>query len=382
MGTVVLITRSRWLEPPRIRHQVARHLSRYYPVIFVETPLTWKNRHDTGMEEVEPNIYRCTLSNRSTLPVKIQHYFPSVHGLVERHLMIELNKILEPWSRGPLILLNFNYDAMAVMRSGLFALKVYFCNDDFPAAVSNVLSRAIVAYREKKVAAAADLCLAVHYPLVDRLLEINPNTQLFLPGHDFEPCTGYIDRAENQPKIKVAFMGYIDSRLEYGWLLHLLQQRDMELHLIGPVEESRETKNMMGAKGLLYHRPSYGGELQTFLQKMDVLIIPYRVSMKNVLAVTASNKLFAYIAAGKPVVISDMPHYLELGEGIIYRAASPDAFAAQIRKAYREDNERFRKARFDIAVKYSWEKRGAELKDVIERSLEAKSCQGCLQIDS
>lgn len=371
MGTVVLITRSRWREAPRIRHQVARHLSRFYPVIFVETPLTWKNRHDTSMEKVEPNIYRCALSNRSTLPVKIQHYFPFVHGLMERHLMRELERVLKPWNPRPLILLNFNYDAMAVMRSELFALKVYFCNDDFPAAVSNALSRAIVAYREKKVAANADLCLAVHYPLVDRLLKVNPETKLFLPGHDSKPYSGHPDGADN-PQIKVAFMGYIDSRLEFGWLMHILRQPDMELHLIGPVEESQETKYLMGTEGLFYHEPRYGDALQAFLQKMDVLVIPYRTTMKNVLAVTASNKLFSYIAAGKPVVISDMPHYLDLGAGIIYRADSPDAFAVQIRTAYREDCEHFRKARFEIAETYSWKKRGVELKEIIERSLEAK----------
>lgn len=373
MGTVVIVTRTRWHEPPRIRHQVARHLSRFHQVIFVETPLTWRNKYDTEVAEVEPDIYRCTLSNRATLPVKIQHYVPFVHGFVERFLMRELKKILNGVWQRPLILFNFDYDAIAVMQVSLFSLKVYFCNDDFPAAVSNALSRFIVGLRERKVAAAADLCLAVHNVLVEKLLGVNENSRLFLPGHDFRVALSQANRPKGPGRIKVAFMGYIDSRLEYRWLAHLLRQRDMELHLVGPVEKSGETEAFMALDGFCLHEPKFGDDLQDFLETMDVLVIPYKTSMKNVQAVTASNKLFSYIAAGKPVVISDMPRYLELGAGIIYRARTEQAFVEQIRIAYRDDGMHLRKDRQKIAAEYTWGKRGLELKEIIDHSLRAKT---------
>lgn len=373
MGTVVLVTRTRWHEAPRIRHQVARHLSRFHRVIFVETPLTWRGRYDTEVAEVERGIYRCTLSNRATLPVKIQHYVPFVHGFVEKFLVRELERVLAGGWQKPLILFNFDYDAVAVMRSALFALKVYFCNDDFPAAVSNALSRFIVGARERKVAASADLCLAVHNGLVDKLIRFNENSRLFLPGHDFRLSLHLRNGPGDLEKIRVAFMGYIDSRLEYRWLARLLRQGDMELHLIGPVEKSGETEAFMALEGLRYHDSKYGDELQEFLKTMDVLVIPYKTSMKNVQAVTASNKLFSYIAAGKPVVISDMPRYLELGEGIIYRANTGHSFAEQIRRAYREDSMQFREARRRIAEEYSWEKRGLELREIINGCLRDKN---------
>jgi len=58
--------------------------------------------------------------------------------------------------------------------------------------------------------------------------------------------------------------------------------------------------------GVQILQPLIGSELEKFLQSCDVLTMLY-VLNKVTIAATAQNKLFQYIAAGRPIVSSAMP---------------------------------------------------------------------------
>ncbi len=369
MITIIILTRTKWHEPPRIRHEVARQLARYFRVLFVETPTQWQVKDATHFIEVEKNIIRCSLSNRMTFPVKIQHYNPLVHLLVGKYLLKELKTLLWNFRDSKHVLINFNYDMTEVMNSEEFDFKIYLCNDDFSNMVSNPLSRLIVAKQESKVAARADMCLAVSYPLVSKLKSYNRNTQLFLPGHEFNTKKAVFIK-EKINKIKVAFMGYIDNRLEFDWLFRAARQPDIDIHLIGPIEGvAPDIREQLSKSDILLHKPLYGENLQNFLETMDLLVIPYKTDSPGVAAITASNKLFKYLALGKPVLISNMPNFIRLDTGVIYRATSASSFVKQIRTAHKDDNSDYVKVRLRIAEENSWEKRGIELKSIIEKNL-------------
>lgn len=105
------------------------------------------------------------------------------------------------------------------------------------------------------------------------------------------------------------------------------------------------------------------------LEDCDVLVMPYRWIGTGMGAATAPNKLFAYLAVRKPVVISNMPRFLELAPGILYRAGTADQFVDAIRRARAEDNDKLRALRGTIAAENTWDVRGDTLRSILETGL-------------
>ena len=280
MDTVIITTVSNWYEVPRIRHQVARQMSRFYNVLYIETPFQWKYWYSTKIEKVEKNIIRCKLTNRFVLPSRIYRYAPFLKDYHENYLLKEIYKILNDYKKSNVILINFNYDFLQIMKQDIFQLKIYFCNDEFATRINDAKRRTQLIEREQKVAVNADLCLGVSYPLVNKLKRYNNVSCLFLPGHEFNINRKKNIRQRNKKRIKIAFAGYINNRIGFDWLQYASMQKDIEVHLIGPIENNYKIKIDAYLKNNLLnlHKPKYYSELQSFLENMDVLIIPYTVS--------------------------------------------------------------------------------------------------------
>lgn len=364
MDTIIITTISKWYDPPRIRHQVALELSKNYRVLFVETPTQWIKKYDTIIDQVEPNIYRVRLTNKIGFPERLTRLSSRLRNITDKYLLRQLSKVINEVSTGSLILINFNYNFLNIMNHCNWALKVYFCNDDFASMAKFKIFTRKISELEQQVANAADLCITVSEPLLDKLKRINDNTYLLLPGHSFiiNPNNVKLPNNKDVP-IKIGFMGYINARLEFEWLRYAGYENDIEVHLIGPIEYIEEDKTwfIYGAK--------YGTELQSLLEQMDVLVMPYRTSLEYANSITAPNKFFSYLAVGKPIVISDMPNFIDLGPGIIYRANTKEDFVDKIRIAYYENRETFILNRLELASQNTWEIRGKELKSIIENNI-------------
>lgn len=368
MDTLVITTVSNWYEVPRIRHQVAKQMSRFYNVLYIETPIQWKSWYDTKIEKVEKNITRCKLTNRFILPGRIYQYVPFIKDYYEKYLLKEIYKVLSTYKNSKFTLINFNYDFLQIMKQDIFRLKIYLCNDDFPSMINDRIRKRKLIKREQKVAVNADLCLGVSYFLVNKLKAYNDNSHLFLPGHEFNIKRGGKIIKEEKKIIKIAFMGYINFRIDFDWLEHASMQKDIEVNLIGPIEKNSKLNSYAENKLFIFHESKFGQELQNILESMDVLVMPFNLGF-NPEAITAPNKLFLYIATGKPIVISNLPNFIKLDYGIIYLANSKESFVSQIRRAYNEDSEELREKRFNIAEKNTWEKRGNELKAIIDENI-------------
>ena len=374
MDTLVITTVSNWYEVPRIRHQVAKQMSKFYNVLYIETPTQWKHWYNTKIEKVEKNITRCKITNHFILPGRIYQYVPFLKDYYEKYLLKEIYKVLNTYKNSKFILINFNYDFLQIMKQDIFRLKIYLCNDDFPSMINDKIRKRKLIKREQKVAVNADLCLGVSYFLVNKLKAYNDNSHLFLPGHEFNINREKNIRKRSKKRIKIVFMGYISYRIDFDWLEYALMQRDIEVHLIGPIENNYKMKIGVYLKNNLInlHKPKFGNKLQSFLESMDVLVIPFNLSKFNSKAITAPNKLFSYIATGKPIVSSNFPNLIKFKHGIIYFADSNKTFVSQIRKAYNEDSDELREKRFEIAEKNTWEKRGNELKTIIDKNINKK----------
>ena len=101
--------------------------------------------------------------------------------------------------------------------------------------------------------------------------------------------------------------------------------------------------------------------------------LPTVVSMRF----TSPLKLFEYLAAGRPIIASDLPALREVVDdgvnGVLVPAGDADALAAAIRRLAADPALRLRlgQAAFESAAPYAWPQRAARLEAVLERAIGA-----------
>lgn len=378
LPNVVIITRTKWDEVPRIRHQVTRQLVRFFNVIYIEKHVGLKGyEHRDQMKKISNRLIIYSPSLPIPLSSRLFRSDPVTHRIANTYIKKKIIKFIDQFDCKNRILFNFEFDFPEIMRSPSFCYKIYFCNDEFPNMnldnknkVKAWFQRNLWQYYENQVIKNADKCFAVSYPLRDKLKKLNSDSELFLPGHEFKTILPVgKERAKKQP-IKIAFMGYINYRIDFDWLMEVLKNRDMRLYLIGPKENNVDTDFLSELSNLEFIPPLTGESLQKKLGEMDALVMPYMISQTAMInAVTAPNKFFQYLAVGKPVVISDMPNFIEMPDGVIYRAKTAKEFVTIIRQAYKEDNNKLVNMRLKIARENTWDKRGDMLCNIIQKAI-------------
>lgn len=375
----VVVAATRWDEPPRIRHQITRQLLRWSNVLFVELFPT-ETTSGSKFERISDRLMiwrpgRLTRFSRSTV-ARVPWLTPKVN----RRFATMLSRLLAKFPACTKLLFNFIHTNDAVMKVSGFDDRTYICFDEFPCMWREascpplwkyLLRSKVFQYYENRVARAAERCLAVHIPLKEKLLRVNSNTHLFLQATELPAITRESDlqRPNGTRPIRVAYMGYLTYNQLIGWLERVHLEDDMELWLIGPQDHKFDRERKLKERGVNFTGILEGEELAEKLAWMDVLTMAYNPAIPEVSVQTASNKFFQYLSAGRPVVISDMKYYLEVPDGVLYRASSPDEFVAEIRRAHESDCREFRDLRRKIAAENTWDQRGEELHGYLKSAL-------------
>lgn len=354
LTTIVIVTVSDWDEPPRIRHQIANVLANDFNVLFLELPFASSFSKKIGIRRISDRLLILSTGGLPKGVGRMRLEWQLFHDLIDSIIAQKINTILKKFfihEKSPISLITFQYDFPQVSEIFPWNKKIYICNDDFTERADSVKKRNIMRSYEQEVSRKMDICFGVSNFLVENLKKYNSNTELLLPGHSFDVSFSkkHIKNQIND-KIQVSYMGFINNRLRFDWLLHLVSHNDIELHLIGPIEyihnelPAHEAVNIVGSL--------YGLELQEYLLNMNIHLMPY--VEREALATQAPNKLFQYLASGKPVVTSQMPNLLKLPKGFIYYANSETEFYQKVKKAFYEDNDELRMQRFEIAQNNTW----------------------------
>ncbi|MBI2900669.1 MAG: glycosyltransferase family 4 protein [Planctomycetes bacterium] len=110
-------------------------------------------------------------------------------------------------------------------------------------------------------------------------------------------------------------------------------------------------------------------EIARRLRRGDVGVVPTRALNGQEIAASPL-KLFEYMAAGIPVIASDLPSIRDVvrdGEnGLLFREGDPEALAAAARRAIAEGRALAERARGDVRS-YTWAARARRIVDIIAR---------------
>lgn len=157
------------------------------------------------------------------------------------------------------------------------------------------------------------------------------------------------------------------------------EAQDFDFHVVGGSSQqvkSWQSRNL--SSNLLMHGHVAHGELGSYLSAFDILIAPYRAKAKTKAGRDISRwmspmKIFEYMAAGKPILASDLPVIREvLKDSENALLVSPDNVKGWLVALERLKDESLRKslaerAYNDLSGKYSWQKRAHVVLKFVEK---------------
>lgn len=360
----IVNTITAWDEAPRARHQFTMAAAKKFRVAFV-------TRNKVG-------FFRLKVYPGANNILVVEPYFPIDYRF--RYRLPIINEWYQNWLFRKLRILFpeasvVNFDCTATQLTKYFSTTIYYCNDEFAgnskyqsALVDRYLTRC-----EKIMAANAIFCVTTAHFLTQKLKRVNPHTHEIPLGVsiDGEPPDDF-QAGKNNGKIRVGLMGVINERqYSFSALSRLLNHDGIQLILIGPVTKEflHRLKGLdpSAMKGMLK-----GRELYEEIKLLDVGLAPYNLDYVN--PGTTPNKVWQYLAVGKPAVVSDLPNlkYMEFPDQFVYITKNDDDLIEKIEQAYNENTVALMKARVKFARQNTWDHRFSQFMTVYDQMVATK----------
>jgi len=209
-------------------------------------------------------------------------------------------------------------------------MVIYHCVDEF-SEFTGTHKRAI-RWLERRLMQRADAVIVSSAPLLEAKRRYNPNTFLVTHGVEVEhfraachPSTVVPEDIARLPRPVMGFYGLIADWVDLGLVRKLaLARPQWSFVLIGKCDT--DTTPIQGLENVhLIGRREYA-DLPAYCKGFDAAILPFVV---NSLTLAANPlKLREYLAAGLPVVATDIPEIRRLGDWVRVAATDEEFLAA------------------------------------------------------
>lgn len=318
MLNYLIFSKTMWSETPRLRHQVSRLLrDNGGKAYFIQKPGYPHSSTISGWLEVENGIK--VAQTRQLIHHQLR-VFDFLARINERFEIAEIKKavncsdVLDP------IIINFNYDYYFLRDIFPDSKIITFINDDFVAQARFFSGRHVLSALEK-TCRSSDEVLVVSTPLASQV-EKWCRPHLFFPWAD----TPYRGGEGEEDKYKILLWAHVDKRIDFDLIIAAAKARsEFEFCIVGPVSKDVEDK-------VLDVRRQCRNVVFMKQQKLDDLpckdffasIIPYKNGIKDIEAVTMSNKTLQLLSRGMPLVVHGMPFFFE--HDSIIKADSAETF--------------------------------------------------------
>ena len=366
-----------WTRKQRFMQMFARNGNR---VLYVETPVhllgldvlpeDWGRflRFTKGPRPIEANLHV------ATLPILLP-FFQMAHAInAANHLLIA--RMLKKWMRQlgfdkPLLWLYtpFSYPLIdSIPNAG----SIYECVDEFRAAKGFVRA-SVIGDMEDSLLRKVAACVVTQESLLPRRKALCANTSCVPNAADIEsfaaaaaskdPTPPAID---SLPRPRLCFVGHIQYWVDLK-LIRFIADRHPEwsIVLIGPVHPLADSGDIKGARNIheLGRQPQ--ADIPRLLKGVDICLNPYKAD--DVATHASPLKLYEYLAAGKPVVSTEMPEARKFGADVRV-AATKEAFLKACEDALTTLPEPVAavERRIEAAAKHSWKNRFAAVNEILE----------------
>ena len=257
-------------------------------------------------------------------------------------------------------------------------LDCYYVFDEYDLFPANRFIQSAIRTLDWRCCARADLVFASSVSQYEKRAQYG-RAHLVPNGVDFE----HFSRAARQqlamprelvglkPPI-VGYVGGIDFRIDFHLYHDLVKQHpDWTFVLIGPHSGVSPTifQNIIGRNNVHWFGPKPFEDIPAYLQRFDVAIIPF---VTNAATNTMSPiKLYEYLAAGKPVVATELAE-VKLFSDVVSVAGSVEDFHILVERELGADDTTALERRIEVARLNSIEQRVNVLSELMAHALAGK----------
>jgi glycosyltransferase involved in cell wall biosynthesis len=383
--TILMLANAEWDWETRLNcHHIAARLSRRNRVLFVDTvggrspaPREFK-KIARRLRRVWGGVRKINDSLTVLAPFVIPIYGSERIRQFNTALLVRQMKAALPKKSTCPILWIFLPSLVGLVGRFDEKLVIYHCVDEH-AANPNVPARQVQEW-EQRLLKAADIVFTTAATLYADKRAFNANT-FYLPNvadtdHFARARDAALAVADDLQAISHPIAGYIGNISAYKMdfdLLHAVarQNPNWSFVLVGPIGRGDPSTDISRFQDLsnvylLGARPY--AELPRYVKAFDVCLIPFNQNEST--RGSLPMKFFEYLAAGKPVVATNLPTLAEFRD-FFYRARNAAEFAAALQAALKDDAARGA-ARVSLASKYSWDARMSEIDKIITDMLAGK----------
>jgi teichuronic acid biosynthesis glycosyltransferase TuaH len=375
---------------------LARALAKKNRVYYIENPFTIRDylRHKSSPEFLA--IKKSFLNaddavintNQGNLKTVIPPIVSSINFLPEgvifrfllkinEQLIIKrLRHILKKESIKDFIFINsFNFHYPDVGKLLDSSLMIYHCID--PLITPYDLKHGFVS--ELELVEDSDAVVCTSKALYLEKLEINNHSYLLPNAADLSHSSKALDpelpvhpKLSNIPKPIIGYFGSIERRIDYDLMQKVVNANpDKSFVFAGPVINEhipawfKSTSNVYLTDQIPYN------EMPQMIKGFDIATIPFKKD--DVSATIFPLKLFEYLGAGKPVIVTnfntDLKDYTK--DAVIF-CADAEQFSDAITNVLNTDNLEKLAKRREVANENTWEASAEHLMEIISKEFKLK----------
>ena len=308
MKKVLILTKTDWNEPPRIRHQVTRLLKNHgYEISFVERNsyknIFIKKRNEEGIifyghsELIHHQLRKFRFVQKANNAV-IKFYLKRIIKQIEFDFII-----------------NFCYDYAFLPELANGKKIITIINDDFEAQAKLGMAKQIRNQLSETCKNSNDV-LTVSYPLYDKLSKYKDNVTLFFPWSQEK----YTKPENTGQRNTVLYWGFI-GRMDWDMIQNIIKNTDYHYRFVGPPDRSVDKKMvpyLLKNYSNFEHIP-YSTFNDLRLDDVFCSIIPYNPKKESVQACTVSNKAFNLLSVGFPLIYANLKYLIKAPKTVMQK---------------------------------------------------------------
>ena len=375
-GSILSFSLERWTHVWRSRHHIMSRLANDNTVLFACSPFYIRDairgsrnadQEISGVSKITDNLF--TYIPPRWLPTNYR--YPALDRIIKEWRCLHIRSHMRRLGMKQPILYIWHPDFLDMVGCFNEALVVYHCYDEYSSFVSKnerLGAMENLVARERELLKRADIVFTASEELRARRSSLNPNIHVVENGVNYALFSKAQEAQTIIPEellvIRRPVIGYVATQTivtDLALLTQIFQHRqDWSFVFIGverapehQAEEALRTLQRLPNVHFIGRRTLQ--EIPAYLKGCDVCAIPWLLN--DITMVSSSPlKMYEYLAAGKPVISSPLPHLRHL-ESVMTFASDANEWITAIEAALQEDSSRMIQERDKIARENTWDQR-------------------------
>lgn len=367
----VVVAGSVWDGVPMSEQHVARQLAAAVPVLWVDPPISWATAwrnpavraliRGPRLRPVAPGVLRLTVV---TVPGLSR---PGLRAIARRQSERAIRRVVRRANAEVVVTIGASPEAP--LRAVPTGCAVLYATDDWPAGAELMgLDAGWIRRGLARGMAEADVVVVVSEQLRDQWSVFREDLHVVPNGCDAQAFAAVEDAPipddVRLPAPRAGFVGHLSERIDLS-LLEAVADRGVSLLLVGPRQQTFQldrVEALLARPNVQWVGAKPFDDLPSYLRVIDVGLTPYTDSAFN--RASFPLKTLEYLAAGRPVVATDLPATRSLDPSLVRIVSGPAAFADAVVKTLageRSAGAGQAAARRSFARRHDWAARTEEI---------------------